>query len=40
MWSSFRNIKSIQAKTWLFLTIKAVNKDIENERKFCRQPSS
>ena len=36
----FRKIKQIPAKIWLFLTIKAVNKDIKSKRKFYRQPCS
>ena len=35
----FRKIKYIPAKIWLFLTIKAVNKDI-SQRKFCKESCS
>ena len=35
-----RKIKQIPSKIWLFLTGKAVNKDIKIKRKFCRQSCS
>ena len=34
----FLKVKKIAAKIWLFLRIRAFNKDIKSKRKFCRQP--